>query len=111
MVMILGCYGYATFLPGFWDTGDSFTYYAMVFGCIGFYLFWKIVMQSKMVDPLEADLVWEAPIIDAEWADWEEWGLSTYVQSEASATNKTKLRPNRNMSLIGKAKLRGSSGE
>lgn len=29
------------------------------------YLGWKVIKRTKIVKPLEADLVWERPIIDA----------------------------------------------
>ena len=65
MTMILGCYGYATFLPGWWDIGDFFSYYTMVFVAILSYAGWKVIKKTKVVSPLEADLVWDKPIIDA----------------------------------------------
>lgn len=65
MTVILGCYGYATFLPGWWDIGDFFSYYTMVFVAILSYAGWKVIKKTKVVSPLEADLVWDKPIIDA----------------------------------------------
>lgn len=65
MIFTVVCYGYTTFLPGYWNVGTFFSYYAMVFVGIITYSFWKIVKRSKVVKPEEADLVWERPLIDA----------------------------------------------
>ncbi|KUJ22442.1 amino acid transporter-like protein [Mollisia scopiformis] len=58
-------YGYATFLPGWWDVGTFFSYYTMCFVCPILYVGWKVVKKTKMIPPEEADLVWERPVIDA----------------------------------------------
>ncbi|KAK7736721.1 hypothetical protein SLS53_006931 [Cytospora paraplurivora] len=63
--LIVACYGYETFLPGNWDTGTFFSYYAMVFVAIVTYSGWKIWKRTKVIRPEEADLVWDKPIIDA----------------------------------------------
>ena len=63
--VILGIYGYATFLPGLWDIGTFFSYYTMVFVAILTYTGWKIFKRTKVVHPSQADLVWDKPIIDA----------------------------------------------
>lgn len=65
MAVILGCYGYTTFLPGWWDVGTFFSYYTMVFVAILTYSFWKIFKKTKVVKPTEADLIWDKPVIDA----------------------------------------------
>jgi amino acid transporter len=65
MIFTVSCYGYATFLPGWWDLGTFFSYYTMVFVCPVLYVGWKVWWRTKIVKPEEADLVWERPIIDA----------------------------------------------
>ncbi|KAF2091878.1 amino acid transporter-like protein [Saccharata proteae CBS 121410] len=65
MILTLGTYGYTVFLPGWWDVGTFFTYYAMVFVCIVLYAGFKVVRCTSTVKPSEADLVWERPEIDA----------------------------------------------
>lgn len=65
MIFTVFCYGYTTFLPGWWDTGTFFSYYTMCFLCPILYVGWKVVKRSKVVKPEEADLVWERPTIDA----------------------------------------------
>lgn len=63
-ILVVGCYGYETFLPGAWDVGTFFSYYTMVFVAILTYGFWKIIYRTKVVKPEEADLIWDKPIID-----------------------------------------------
>lgn len=65
MIFTVSCYGYTTFLPGYWDVGTFFSYYLMVFLFPVFYLGWKLIKRSPMVKALEADLMWEKPLIDA----------------------------------------------
>lgn len=64
-VVILGMYGYETFLPGHWDTGTFFSNYTMVFVAIVTYAGWKIIKGTKVVRPEDADLIWDRPVIDA----------------------------------------------
>lgn len=64
-IAILGCYGYETFLPGQWDIGTFFSYYAMIFFDIIAYAVWKVWKKTSVVKPLEADLIWDRPVIDA----------------------------------------------
>lgn len=79
--MIVFCYGYSSFAP--WSVDDFFIYYTMVilgklYGCFDLlrqlsdnlaapvtFGVWKIVKRTKLVKPLEADLIWERPTIDA----------------------------------------------
>lgn len=65
MIFTVSCYGYATFLPGFWDLGTFFSYYTMVFVCPILYVGWKVWWKTKFVSSAECDLVWERPVIDA----------------------------------------------
>lgn len=72
MIGTLAAYGYTVFLPGgWWDVSTFFTYYAMVFVCIIFYVGFKVVKRTRFVRPEEADLVWERPRIDAYEAETE----------------------------------------
>lgn len=63
--VILGMYGYETFLPGNWDLGTFFSYYTMVFVAVLTYGGWKIFKRTSVVRPEDADLVWDRPVIDA----------------------------------------------
>lgn len=65
MTLVVGGYGYTTFLPGWWDVGTFFSYYTMVFVAVVTYVGWKIFRRTKVVRPEDADLVWDRPIIDA----------------------------------------------
>ena len=65
MLLVVGGYGYTTFLPGWWDVGTFFSYYTMVFVAIVTYTGWKIIKRTKVVRPEETDLVWDRPVIDA----------------------------------------------
>ena len=65
MSVVVGCYGYTTFLPGYWSVGDFFSYYTMVFVAVLTYSGWKITKRTKFVKSAEADLIWDKPIIDA----------------------------------------------
>jgi len=65
MTVTVGCYGYTTFLPGYWDVGTFFSYYTMVFVAVLTYGGWKVFRRTRVVPPAQADLVWDKPIIDA----------------------------------------------
>jgi len=78
MIFTVSVYGYATFLPGFWDVGTFFSYYTMVFVCPILYVGWKLVKRTKVIRPKEVDLVWERPIIDAYEMTVEGQHLSFY---------------------------------
>lgn len=79
--LVLGGYGYATFLPGSFTVADFLSYYTMVFVAIFLFGFWKLFKRTKMVKPEEADLVWERPTIDRYEAQSTETsvGFSTWV--------------------------------
>ncbi|KAG6354746.1 hypothetical protein INS49_003827 [Diaporthe citri] len=64
-IFVVSCYGYETFLPGYWDTGTFFSYYLMIFVAVLTYTAWKIIKRTKVVRPEDADLVWDKPVIDA----------------------------------------------
>lgn len=65
MIVTVTCYGYTTFLPGYWDVGTFFSYYTMLLLAPLTYGGWKIVKRTKFVRSSEADLVWDKPVIDA----------------------------------------------
>ncbi|KAF2019450.1 hypothetical protein BU24DRAFT_386349 [Aaosphaeria arxii CBS 175.79] len=65
LTMVVCTYGYATFLPGRWAIDGFFTHYLMVFVSPCFFIGWKLVKRTKFIPANEADLVWEAPAIDA----------------------------------------------
>lgn len=72
MILVLGTYGYETFLPGSFTVEGLLTYYLMVFLAPVFFFGWKILKRTKMVKPHEADLVWEKAYIDAYEASFTE---------------------------------------
>ncbi|KAJ8121255.1 hypothetical protein ONZ43_g2248 [Nemania bipapillata] len=65
MIIIEGIFGYTVFIPGRWSVADFFPPYTMAFVTILLYFGWKLYHRTKFVSPLEADLVWEKPQIDA----------------------------------------------
>lgn len=65
LVVIVFVYGYSVFLPGFWKIDDFFSYYTMVGVAPCLYLFWKFFKKTKTIKSSKADLVWDAPLIDA----------------------------------------------
>lgn len=60
---VVFCYGYSSFSP--WSTLDFFINYTMVMLAPLMFLFWKLLKGTKFIKPLEADIVWDRPIIDA----------------------------------------------
>ncbi|RFU26326.1 hypothetical protein B7463_g10019, partial [Scytalidium lignicola] len=80
MVFTVVCYGYTTFLPGWWDLGTFWSYYTMCFFCPVLYIGWKVIKRTKIVKPGEADLVWDRPIIDAYEANLVQDGLSIWKE-------------------------------
>ncbi|KAK3724064.1 hypothetical protein LTR37_001186 [Vermiconidia calcicola] len=62
-LLIITFYGYSAFRP--WDVSTFFIYYAMVIVNPILYLGWKLIKKTKIVSPVDADLQWEAPVIDA----------------------------------------------
>jgi len=56
MIFTVSCYGYTTFLPGWWDVGTFFSYYTMCFVCPILYVGWKLVKKSKVVKAEEAGM-------------------------------------------------------
>lgn len=82
--MIVTCYGYSSYTP--FDVQNWFIYYAMLvlgkslqstieFSLVAKLLMlhpapinfvaWKVLKRTKFVKPLEADLIWERPTLDA----------------------------------------------
>ncbi|KAG9710390.1 putative amino acid permease, partial [Aureobasidium melanogenum] len=62
MTMIVFCYGYTSFAP--WSVSDFFIYYTLLLVAPITYFGWKLVKRTRILKPLEVDLVWERPIID-----------------------------------------------
>lgn len=56
-------YGYSSFTP--WSVSNFFTYYTMVILAPILFFGWKLLKKTKVVQPHEADLVWERPIVEA----------------------------------------------
>jgi yeast amino acid transporter len=61
--VIVFTFGYTSFSP--WSNDSFWSNYAMVIVAPVLFIGWKLVKRTKFVKPLEADLVWERPIIDA----------------------------------------------
>jgi amino acid transporter len=72
LTMVLGAYGYGTFLPGNFTIDSLFTYYAMLFLAPILFFGWKFLKRTKMIKAHEADLVWEKAYIDAYEASFAE---------------------------------------
>ncbi|OAL52228.1 AAT family amino acid transporter [Pyrenochaeta sp. DS3sAY3a] len=62
MSVVIIFYGYSSFTP--WDVGTFFSYYTMVIVAPILYGGWKLLKRTKIISPLEADLIWERPQID-----------------------------------------------
>lgn len=65
LTLVVFCYGYSVFLPGWWTIEDFFSYYTMVGVAPILFLSWKFINKTKLIPSHEVDLVWDAPIIDA----------------------------------------------
>ncbi|KAI2467897.1 amino acid permease/ SLC12A domain-containing protein [Annulohypoxylon bovei var. microspora] len=72
MTTVVCTYGYSVFLPGKWEVKSFFTYYTMVLVDPILYIGWKLWHRTQVVKPLEVDLVWIAPSIDAYEAAFSE---------------------------------------
>ncbi|KAK7961050.1 amino acid permease/ SLC12A domain-containing protein [Apiospora saccharicola] len=56
-------FGYTTISP--WSARDFFINYMMVILAPLMFIFWKVFKRTSFVKPLEADIVWDRPIIEA----------------------------------------------
>lgn len=56
-------YGYPAYKP--WSVSTFWSNYTMQIVIPPLFLIWKFIKKTKFVKPLEADLVWERPLIDA----------------------------------------------
>jgi amino acid transporter len=72
LILVLGAYGYGTFLPGNFTIDGLFTYYMMVFLAPVLFFGWKLIKKTKMIKAHEVDLVWEKAYIDAYEASFAE---------------------------------------
>ncbi|KAK7697296.1 hypothetical protein SLS64_013684 [Diaporthe eres] len=61
-ICVTGTYGYTSLRT--WDAASFFGAYTMVILSPCLFFCWKIMTNSKMVKPEEADLAWDAPIVD-----------------------------------------------
>ena len=64
MTLVVLCYGYSSLGPVF-SISSFFSYYTMVGIAPILFIFWKVLKRTRFVKPIEADLVWERPIVDA----------------------------------------------
>jgi amino acid transporter len=65
LTCVVTCYGYPVFLPGRWAIDTFFTFYLMVLVAPVLFFGWKLFKRTKFIKPLEADLIWQKPVIDA----------------------------------------------
>jgi amino acid transporter len=65
LTCVVTCYGYPVFLPGRWAIDTFFTFYLMVLVAPFLFFGWKLFKKTKFVKPLDADLIWQKPVIDA----------------------------------------------
>lgn len=72
--------GYAVFLPGEWNLGDFFTSYTMVGVAPVLFFGWKLYQGTKIVDPIESDIIWEAPRVDAYEESYTEPALGFWTE-------------------------------
>lgn len=63
LVAIVFVYGYTSFQP--WSVGNFFSYYTLLILSPIFFVGWKLIFKTKNIPPMEVDLIWEAPVIDA----------------------------------------------
>ncbi|KAL4894683.1 amino acid permease/ SLC12A domain-containing protein [Aspergillus ambiguus] len=63
MFLIVTCYGYESFAP--WDTTAFFTHYTMQIFAIMLFCGWKLFKGTRVVQPDEVDILWEADKISA----------------------------------------------
>lgn len=63
LTVIVLCYGYESFDP--FSVDSFFINYTMVIAAPVLYFGWKIIHKTKIVQPLECDLTWDRPVIDA----------------------------------------------
>lgn len=61
--LVLFFFGYNSFTPPNAET--FFSCYTMLIVCPLLFVFWKLFKKTKVVKPLDLDLVWEKPIVDA----------------------------------------------
>lgn len=55
-------YGYTCYLP--WDVSSFFSQYTMQLFIPWLFVIWKLLKRTKLVKPLEADLIWEKELVD-----------------------------------------------
>jgi len=94
MIILEGIFGYTVFIPGHWDLGDFFAPYTMALVTIVLYFGWKIFKKTKFVKPLEADLIWEKPQIDAYEAAFTEPPTRLRDEIWAMVTRKKRTKEN-----------------
>lgn len=63
MIFIVIFYGYSTFEP--WSVQNFFTYYTMQIVMPILFIIWKLIHRTRVVPSVEADLIWERPVVDA----------------------------------------------
>ncbi|KAK3638816.1 hypothetical protein LTR22_017667 [Elasticomyces elasticus] len=63
MFVVVCVFGYSSYIP--WSVSNFFINYTMLIVAPILYIGWKLIHKTKLVGPLEADLVWERPTIDA----------------------------------------------
>lgn len=62
-ICVVLCFGYTSLKP--WSAEDFFINYTMVILAPVMFIFWKVFKRTSFIKPLEADIVWDRPIIEA----------------------------------------------
>ncbi|PSR92034.1 AAT family amino acid transporter [Coniella lustricola] len=76
--LVVFFYGYSSFMP--WSVTSFLTYYMMLIMAPLLFIGWKIIKRTKPIHPLEADLVWDRPIIEAYEASFIDPPLSFWTE-------------------------------
>lgn len=80
LIFVVTCYGYTTFLPGNFTADTFLTYYMMVLVAPVLFFGWKLFKRTKFIKPLECDLVWQGPVIDAYEASYNEPAVGFWTE-------------------------------
>lgn len=90
-ILICGAYGYTVFKP--WDVESFFRNYTMQILAPILFFGWKFVKKTKWLKPMEVDLKWEAPLIDAYEARFTEPAPGFWTEMIRMVGIKRKSKP------------------
>jgi yeast amino acid transporter len=104
-VLVVLFYGYSAFHP--WSNSIFWSYYTMVIVAPILYVGWKLLKRTKFVKPLECDLVWERPIVDAYEASFISPTVGFWTEmGQIIGIKRTTKRDDRRSFQIGEAGVR-----